>query len=105
MSRLIPILIALSLLFAGVARASDLDDEALRGIHSGSSMHAVAGDEGKLFDDTDRCNHCCHGCIYPVAVSGSAVVMPFDRTQLTFGVGDTVFHSLTFPPLLQPPSI
>jgi len=105
MSRLIPIFLAFSLLVAGAARASDLDDAAPRGDDVEASQHAMHDGDGGRTGGADRCDHCCHGCSYPVGASGTGTVLPIDGTRLGFGFTDTAFDSLSFPPLLEPPSI
>lgn len=97
-------LLIFALLSSGIARASDSDEEAVSGSHS---QHVVAeGDEAQPESGTsaDGVEHCCHGCVFPIAVPTATLDVRYDAYHHRVGYGPAIFVSRSDPPLLEPPS-
>jgi len=104
MIRLLTALLILALLSSGIARASDSDEEAMSGSHS---QHVVANGDGvqpESGTSADDVEHCCHGCVFPIAVPTAALDVRYDAYHHRVGYGPSIFVSRSDPPLLEPPS-
>ena len=54
-------------------------------------------------NDTDTCDHCCHGSAHYVGFPMAESVMTFFRETHDAVLDDDAYLSLDLPPLTQPP--
>jgi hypothetical protein len=94
--------VCISLVFAGVASATDFEVDVLVGQHDSMNQdHAQPGEP----EANASCDHCCHGCNHPTALgAGSSSFVAPETTGPMTSVGSR-FASLSYPPPLKPPSI
>jgi|GEM_PF-1407415 len=101
MRRFIAQLLALSILFAGVAWAADAHAEAFFG-HD-INVPSLGGDLPDDFSDDGSCDHCCHGTAHYLGLllTSSAVVADTDGRVTVLPV--VSYHSRANAPPTQPP--
>ncbi len=101
MRRFIAKLLALSILFGGVAWAADAHAEAYLGYDV--NLSSLGGDLPNRCSDDGPCDHCCHGTAHYLGLllTSSAVVADTDGRVTVLPV--VLYHSRANAPPTQPP--
>jgi len=103
MRRVITYCLIVSMVCAGVAWAADRHAEAFFG-HGAEWMQSAEGhlDTG---NDTDTCDHCCHGSAHYAGLPMAESATTCFRNNHNPASDDDSYLSLVLPPLTQPPIV